>query len=228
MSTPGLTRAAGRTGAVLQRRDPYWPAQLAVLGALALNLTLPDKLTLGPAWLLPAVEGVLLAALVLSTPWGDPPRHSAARRRLALGLTGLVSAVNLASLILLSHYLLQGGKEGGHALILAGVVLWLTNVLIFSVWFWELDRGGPVTRALQPQATPDFLFVQMTESHVAPEGWRPGFLDYLYTAYTNATAFSPTDTMPLTGMAKALMTVQSLAALITVGLVVARAVNILS
>jgi hypothetical protein len=123
---------------------------------------------------------------------------------------------------------LKGGKAGGHPLILAGIVLWVTNVLLFGLWYWELDRGGPIARQLDPDALPDFLFPQMTEPRLAPEGWRPIFVDYLYTSFTNATAFSPTDTMPLTPIAKVLMTVQSAAALVTVALVLARAVNILS
>ena len=140
----------------------------------------------------------------------------------------LVSAANSLSLVLLCHYLLQGGRADGRSLIGAGMALWVTNVLLFAVWFWELDRGGPVARATAPASFPDFLFVQMTERTYAPAGWRPTLVDYLYTSFTNATAFSPTDTMPLTPMAKGLMGVQSLTALVTIGLVVARAVNILS
>ena len=154
--------------------------------------------------------------------------HSQWRRRLALALTALVSAVNIASLYLLAHYLLKGGRAGGHALVGAGIVLWVTNVLLFGLWYWELDRGGPVARQLEPDAMPDFLFPQMTQEGISPPGWRPIFIDYMYTSFTNATAFSPTDTMPLTPMAKVLMTVQSAAALLTVALVLARAVNILS
>ena len=113
-------------------------------------------------------------------------------------------------------------------LLFAGAVLWLTNVLIFGIWYWELDRGGPARRLAQSNASrpPDFLFPQMTQPGLAP-GWRPGFVDYLYTSYTNATAFSPTDTMPLSAMAKLLMAIQSLIALTTILLVVARAVNVL-
>jgi hypothetical protein len=215
-----------RTAARLGKSDAFWPAQLATLAAIVLYLALPEKLTIGPSWLLPALEGVLLVALVIATP--RPPTADAPRRRqLAIGLTGLVSGVNLFSLFLLAHYLVQGGKAGGHALILAGVVLWVTNVLVFGQWYWELDRGGPVARVLDVDARPDFLFPQMSDPALAA-GWMPGFVDYLYVSYTNATAFSPTDTMPLTPTAKLLMTCQSLAALVTVGLVVARAVNILA
>jgi hypothetical protein len=112
-------------------------------------------------------------------------------------------------------------------LIFAGVVLWVTNVLLFGLWYWELDGGGPLARMLKRRHHPDFLFVQMSSPEWAPKGWRPGLTDYLYLSLTNATAFSPTDTMPLTPSAKWLMGAQSLVALVTVGLVVARAVNIL-
>jgi hypothetical protein len=154
-------------------------------------------------------------------------RHSPLRRHLAMLLTGAVSAANSVSLALLCHYLLRGGQAGGRPLIGAGMVLWLNNVLLFGIWYWQLDCGGPIARARQPDQPPDFLFVQMTERRFAPPDWRPRLIDYLYTSFTNATAFSPTDTMPLTPVAKALMAVQSLTALVTIGLVVARAVNIL-
>jgi hypothetical protein len=100
-------------------------------------------------------------------------------------------------------------------------------VLLFGLWYWEVDRGGPVARARQESGVPDFLFPQMTDPRWAPPGWGPKLIDYLYVSLTNATAFSPTDTMPLTATAKWLMSAQSVASLVTVGLVVARAVNIL-
>ena len=135
----------------------------------------------------------------------------------------------LVSLGLLVHYLITGGHTGGHALIGSGVVLWVTNVLLFSVVYFDLDRGGPLNRFEQKTAWPDFQFPQMENPQFTPLGkeWRPTFLDYLYTSLTNATAFSPTDTMPITQLAKVLMGIQGTAAIVTVGLVVARAVNIL-
>jgi hypothetical protein len=224
----GVAGRAARELDTLRHGEPYWPAQLAVLAALVLNVSLPEKLTLGPSWLLPGVEGLLLVGLSITTPRRQR-REIRHRRAVALGLIALVSATNVASLYLLSHFLLKGGKAGGHALVLAGVVIWLTNVLIFSLWYWEIDRGGP-GRRLHPaeQLAPDFLFVQMTEPGVAPINWKPMFIDYLYLSFTNATALSPTDTMPLTPRAKSLMLVQALASLVTIGLVVSRAVNILA
>jgi hypothetical protein len=216
-----------RTG--LARHDAFWGPQLVVAGALLLDFSLPEKLTLGPNWLLPSVEGLLLLGLVIASPH-PRLRHSPARRRIAIGLIGIVSAVNIVSLVLLCHYLLHHGAKPheGRPLIYAGIVLWVTNVLLFGLWYWELDRGGPLERALTPDARPDFLFPQMTDPRFAPPEWTPGLVDYLYVSFTNATAFSPTDTMPLTQSAKWLMSAQALTALLTIGLIVARAVNILS
>jgi uncharacterized membrane protein len=211
----------------LARHDPFWAPQLIAAGAIVLDLSLPEKLTVGPTWLLPSLEGLALLALVVSSPH-PRMRHSPLRRQCAMVVIGIVSAANTVSLVLLCHYLLRGGRSSGRELIGSGIVLWVTNVLLFALWFWELDRGGPLARATQSATTPDFLFVQMTEPRHAPPDWEPGLTDYLYTSFTNATAFSPTDTMPLTHRAKWLMSAQALTALLTIGLVVARAVNILS
>jgi uncharacterized membrane protein len=222
-----VRRDAETFRAFANRSNPFWPAQVTVLVALALDLALPEQLTIGPRWLLPTVEAMLVVGLLIASP-RPRVKHSALRRQVAISLIGLVSAVNLYSLSQLVHYLLRTGTTNGHALILAGAVLWGTNVLLFGLWYWELDRGGPMRRILVRDAQPDFLFPQMTQHKIGPPGWLPSLLDYLYVSFTNATAFSPTDTMPLTVMAKALMAVQSLASLVTVGLVVARAVNILN
>ena len=110
---------------------------------------------------------------------------------------------------------------------MAGALIWLTNVLIFGLWYWEADRGGPGQRAAGLDGPPDLLFPQMSDDRIEPEDWRPGFIDYLYVSLTNATAFSPTDTMPLSPTAKGIMGLQSLVSLVTIGLVISRAVNIL-
>jgi hypothetical protein len=218
----------GRIVATLDEWSPYWAPQGLVAAAIVLDLFLPAKLTLGPSWLLPSVEGLLLIGLVVASPH-PKVRHSPLRRQVAIGLISLVSAVNLFSLGLLCHYLVSGQKQTGRSLIFSGVALWGTNVLLFALWYFELDRGGPVARALREERYADFLFPQMSAEGAAhsPPDWTPRLVDYMYTSFTNATAFSPTDTMPLTPSAKWLMAVQALAALVTVGLVVARAVNIL-
>lgn len=209
----------------LERGDPFWPAQTAVAVAIVLSLALPDTLTLGPHLLLPAVELVLLFVLVVVVP-RRATRHDRRRRVLALIVVGVVSAATIVSLARLVHYLVAGGRVGGERLIESGAVLWLTLVLLFAVFYWEFDGGGPVARMQHP-SFPDFLFPQMDAPEHAPPNWRPGFVDYLYLSLTNSVAFSPTDTMPLTGTAKVLMAIQSVTALMTLGLVVARAVNIL-
>jgi len=222
------TTGAKKVEEEIRRYDAFWPAQLATAAAIGLYFALPGKLTVGPNWLMPIVEGVLLVGLIVTTP-GQMIKKRSGHRNVALTLIALVGLVNFVALGALVHFLIVGGKTGGDALLLAGVEVWGTNILVFAVGFWELDRGGPLKRAdgRAQELQPDFMFPQMSDPECAPKGWKPRFVDYLYVAYTNATAFSPTDAMPLTAKAKGLMLVQSLAALVTVGLVAARAVNIL-
>jgi len=208
------------------RSEPLWPALATVLFAIALQLLLPDRLTVGPRWLLPALEGVLLIGLAFASPRRLEHAHRG-RRIMAVALTGLVSAANIASLALLSHQLLHHGSPNGRELIVSGALIWLTNVLIFGLWYWQTDRGGAGRRAAGQDGPPDFLFPQMNDDRIEPANWRPQFIDYLYVSLTNALALSPTDTMPLSPMAKSIMGIQSLVSLVTIGLIVARAVNIL-
>lgn len=209
------------------RSEPHWPAQATVLAAIALQLALPTRLAIGSKWILPGLEGVMLLALFVASPQRLEAPHSV-RRLLTLTTTAIVSLANGISLALLTHYLLHHGTPNPQQLIIAGSLIWLTNVMIFSLWYWELDRGGPGIRAAGLDGPPDFLFPNMTDE-VARRypGWRPLFADYVYLALTNATALSPTDTMPLTVTAKLIMGLQSLISLVTIGLVVSRAVNIL-
>jgi uncharacterized membrane protein len=208
------------------RPESIWPVQATVLAAIGLQLLLPERLTVGPTWLLPVLEGALLLAFAAATPRQLEHEHHL-RREFALSLTAVVSAANATSLVLLCDELLGHGITNGRRLISAGALIWLTNVLIFSLWYWQIDRGGPGRRAAAHDGPPDFLFPQMNDDRIQPSGWRPAFIDYLYTSLTNAIAFSPTDTMPLTAIVKSLMGLQSIVSLITIGLVVARAVNIL-
>ncbi len=222
-----LRPAAQRQVEAFGRRDPFWPAQVTVAAAIALSLDLPSKLTITQRWVIPAIEGVLLIGLVVSTPWVPLSRHPQ-RRRVSLALVGLVAASNLVNLSLLVHHLLHAGPRlQGYDLLLAGVEIWITNVLLCTVLFWELDRGGPMARRAETLKEPDFLFVQMTDPKLGGLEWRATYVDYLYTSFTNATALSPTDTMPLTPAAKLTMLVQSGASLLTLGMVFARAINIL-
>jgi uncharacterized membrane protein len=208
--------------------EPRWPALLAVLAAVALLLVLPDSLIqgLGNRALIPALEGVLLLVLLITNP-GRISTEESRLRIIGVALIALITVANVVSLIELLHALLYGSKTGGRPLVYASVPIWLTNVIVFGLWYWELDRGGPAARRMPEHRRPDFLFPQMSTPGSAP-GWVPDFLDYLYTSFTNATAFSPTDTMPLTAWAKLLMMLQSLASLVLVAVVVSRAVNILN
>jgi uncharacterized membrane protein len=200
--------------------------QVTILVAIGLQLALPKRLTVGPSWLIPALEGALLIGMFMATPRQLEHEHPR-RRAAAIGLTAFVSAANVVSLVELTHFLLHHTVSNGQELIVSGVLIWLTNFLIFALWYWEMDRGGPGKRAAGHDAAPDFLFPQMSDDRIEPLAWRPKFLDYLYVSLTNAAAFSPTDTMPLTPMAKSIMGVQSIVSLVTIGLVVSRAVNIL-
>ena len=205
----------------------YWPARAAVLVAMSLYLVLPDLLIPYPRWIVPSLEGSVLLALTFVVPHHTTVDHPA-RRILAIVLIALISAANTLSLGLLIHELLHGGAQEGRLLILSSIAIWLTNVIGFGLWYWELDRGGPFERHSSTHREPDFLFPQMTTAGAGRPTWAPSFIDYLYVSLTNATAFSPTDTMPLTTMAKSLMAVQSIASLLTVAVVAARAVNILT
>jgi uncharacterized membrane protein len=206
--------------------EAFWPVQATVLVAIGLQIGLSKRLTVGPSWLIPALEGVLLIGLSMATPRQLEHEHKT-RRRTAIALTAFVSVANIFSLVELTNLLLHHNVSKGAELIVSGMLIWLTNFLIFALWYWEIDRGGPGRRAAGHDGPPDFLFPQMSDDRIEPRYWRPQFFDYLYVSLTNATAFSPTDTMPLTPMAKGIMGVQSIVSLVTIGLVVSRAVNIL-
>jgi uncharacterized membrane protein len=203
------------------------PVAAAVALAIALQLVLPNGLVLGPAWLLPTLEGLLFVGLTAANP-KRINRTSATLRSASVSLIALISLANAWS----SAYLIKGlvnGTEGNNASVLLsrGSSVYITNIVVFALWYWEWDRGGPVDRARGVACFPDFLFPQMAQPDLAPPDWHPNFIDYFYVSFTNATAFSPTDTMPLSRWAKMLMLVQSAVALLTVAFVVARAVNVL-
>lgn len=218
--------------------ESRWPATLALGVAVLFYVILPETLIYVPfgvspavaRWIVPALEIVLIVPLQLTMPEGHT-KQSPLRRMTALALIGLVNLANIGSLIQLVNRLLHGTLHSGGALgpelLYSAILIWLTNVIIFALWYWELDRGGPGARCAPVRREPDFLFPQMINPKTAPKGWTPNFLDYLYVSFTNATAFSPTDTMPMTETAKALMLVQSSASVLIVVLVAARAVNIL-
>lgn len=186
------------------------PEAFAVVLAALLFATLPVQVLPGPRALQIVVAGVELALGALLV--------AGNRRRASLGLIGVVGLTNAAALGFLIDQLLYSGAVTGRTLLYAAFDVWLTNVIVFGLLYWELDGGSPDEK--------DFLFPQMGDERLG-RGWYPRFTDYLYTSFTNATAFSPTDTMPLTRRAKMLMLVQSLVSILTLLLVAARAVNIL-
>jgi len=209
-----------------------WPVAITTAVAIALQVAVPDKLVLvSPSWILPAVQGALLIVLVTANP-RRINRQSMAGRSLSLVLGALLTLANVWSVARLAIGITQGtgviGRNPGQLLI-TGAVIWLTNVVVFGLWYWEFDRGGPVARALNiGNRYPDFQFPQMVSPpEMVPPDWEPAFLDYVYLAFTNASAFSPTDVMPMSRWAKVAMTVQALISIVTVALVVSRAVNIL-
>jgi uncharacterized membrane protein len=209
--------------------EARWQVALCTAAAIALQIAVPERLVLlRPAWILLALEGLLLIALVMANPHRIN-RESRVLRSLSLTLAAVLSLANGWSVARLATNIVQGTQSGTpRALLITGAAIWLTNVIIFALWYWEFDRGGPVARALATKPYPDFLFAQMTSPpDLVPADWEPAFADYLYLAFTNAAAFSPTDVLPLSRWAKMAMTVQSVISIVTIVLVVARAVNIL-
>jgi hypothetical protein len=219
----------------------FWLARASVVVVAGLQLLMINKLAIGSRWLAPGLELALVIPLSAATAWTQDSARKAtadhhwvrvARQRrgiriAALILTALITLLNCVSLLHLVAALLSGAaKENGQSLLLDALNLWFTNVIAFTLWYWSIDRGGPASRGITRQEVDDFLFPQMTLG--SDKSWSPGFVDYLFLSFTNATAFSPTDTMPLTARAKLLMMAQSGISLMTIALVAARAVNILN
>ena len=206
-----------------------WPVTLTVIVAIILQLLLPPHLTEPlPRALLPALEGALLIGLSIANPVRIERRGKPVRVA-SIVLILLMTIANAASAVLLIHAILRGPPPVTAAgpLLASGASIWVTNVIAFALWYWEFDRGGPVNRSLGTSQHPDLLFTQMAAPELSPPDWEPRFVDYLYLSFTNATAFSPTDVMPLARWAKLTMLVQSAVSLAVGVLVVARAVNIL-
>ncbi len=222
----GTSRLHRQAGA-----EPRWPVSLSVIVAITLQLLVSDKLSLHPRFLLPALEVALLVGLNVANPLRIE-RASRPIRTASIVLILLISGANAASAALLIEAIVtsQVHVSANHApvaLLGTGAAIWATNVIVFALWYWEFDRGGPVRRLHGTSPYPDLLFPQMTVPRLTPPGWGPRFVDYLYLSFTNATAFSPTDVMPLARWAKLTMLVQSAVSLALGALVIARAVNIL-
>jgi uncharacterized membrane protein len=202
-------------------RQELWHAQAAILIAILLQLTVAEPLRFGPKYLVAALE----LLLVFGITYTGPRRHKESAEThftISVLLIGLVSVANAVELALLTRALINGAALPGKSLLSGAAAIFLTNIIMFGLWYWEL--GSPGLSGRHRDDHTHFLFPQRQDKN---SDWEPHFTDYLYVSLTNGTAFSPTDTMPLTHTAKALMSVQALVSLLTVVLVTARAVNIL-
>ena len=211
--------------------EPRLPVMIAVACAAALQAFVPHSLAFHPWWLLPGIE-VLLGVTIILFRQTTIDRQAAFLRVLSLSLVVAASLASSWSAVQLIDELIHNTdplSPLSHAgpLLRVGGGIWLTNVIVFALWYWDLDRGGPVARACGGRSHTDFLFAEMTAPEFAAKDWEPRFVDYLYLSFTNSTAFSPTDTLPLTRWAKMTMMFQSAVSLGTVALVIARAVNVL-
>ncbi|HTU81784.1 MAG TPA: hypothetical protein VMF61_06620 [Candidatus Acidoferrales bacterium] len=222
------------------KHEPRWHASVAVIAAMILYIALPEKLTVGPTWVAPALVLMVLVPLSILS----PKRHHGSRRVRFWGIViiAIVNFFNIASVALLVYSFFRPGKEAtplsAAQLLLHGAEIWFTNIIVFALWFWELDADGPDARAHAKSALAfhdaDFLFPQMqmgiaggSPTPCFDPDWKPQFFDYLYLAFTNSTAFSPADVMPLTVWAKFLMFVESLISLVTIAIVLARSVSLI-
>jgi len=240
MADPPQARTAHATHDARRgkRGEARLPPAIAVLVAIALYAALPEPLLVGPRFLIPGLELVLLVVLIATNPW-RLTRQTRWSRATSLVLAGLVVLSNLVTLVLLVVVLVGDQNTAGTSLLVAALQVWATNVIAFGLIYWELDRGGPVSRTQKARAElplADFRFTQDETQDTVVEvsagssvkaDWISTFVDYLYLSTTNSSAFSPTDTMPLTSRAKILMGVQATAALVTSLLVIARAVGVL-
>jgi hypothetical protein len=204
-------------------REPRWPAIVAMLAAAFLYLALPEPLSFGPSWSLLLIMLILVVPLMVSIHHG---RYDISKI-LTFTANGLITAAMIASLGILI-YGVPRHTESPQALLRSATALWFTNVLVFALWYWKLDAGGPLGREGSPgKLDSSFLFPQMLTQDPADANWSPHFMDYLFLAFNTSTAFSPTDTAALSRWAKLGMMTQSLISLTIVAFLAARAVNIL-
>jgi len=199
----------------------------AVLVAIILQSTAPENGRLVPWWIVPAIELLLLAVAMIRDP-GRIDRRGPGSQRATIALAAAMTIATVVGIAVLIVDILDTNLiVTANSILGRGAALWVTNVIAFSFWYWIFDRGGPGERAAGSGIAPSFAFPENATPELAPDGWQPRYHDYLYLSFTNATAFSPTDAMPLSRWAKMLMLVQSAISLSLAVMVVARAVNIL-
>jgi hypothetical protein len=217
-------RQHARTGG-----EHWWPVLVAIAFAAALHVALPSRYRIRPTWLLPAVLVAFVAALVIA----DPGRIDRQRPWLRAGMAMVIAALTIANLVAairLVHDIVTNDRtfaNNADGLLATGAVIWLTNIIAFALWYWDLDRGGAAARARQPNRAPAFVFPEMQHRELVAQPWTPRFVDYLSLAFWTATAFSPADVSAIRPWAKLLMMVEALASLALAALVVSRAINVL-
>ena len=211
------------------RFEPRWPAALAILTVLLLLAALPGRITVFPAWFPYVIAIVVLVPMIATRLTGAQPAWLRIERWTTVLFFLVVGAGNLAGLAYLIRAMVSRSAElSGLQLFTSSIAVWVTNVLVFSLLYWQMDRGGPEARLNNAGTKPDWLFPQEgAPAEDVPPGWRPGFVDYLFLGYSTATAFSTTDVMPLTSRAKMLMMLESMISLVTIVVVASRAINIL-
>jgi uncharacterized membrane protein len=209
------------------RAERRWPMALAVLVSIVLVAIAPESGRIVPWWVYPSIELGLLVALIVGDP-GRIDRRSVGMRRLTIALITVMTVGTFVALIVLSVDIIGGIEDvTATSLLGRGAALWVTNVIVFSLWFWALDRGGAAERAAGSGIPLSFAFPENAMPEFADDGWTPIYPDYLYLSFTNATAFSPTDTLPVRTWAKMTMMVESAVSLVTAILVIARAINVI-
>lgn len=212
----------------IRRIESRWLVSLTVVAVLVLLILLPRRVRVFPIWVGCVLVSALIVAMVALSLSSDkrPWLHiEGATTVVFILITGFALLDNLQ--FLLSQMVRGDARLSGFTLLTSSIAVWATNVLIFSLVYWRIDRGGPEARASQAATKPDWLFPQATASDLAPSGWGPSFIDYLFLAFCTATAFSPTDALPLTSRAKGLMMLESVVSLVTIVAVLARAINTL-
>ena len=200
----------------------WWPAALTLLVVGGAYAFMSDRLTLGPPWALLVLVLVVLAGVRVLR-WRQ---QHLAYRWLALSMLAVVTgAISISALFLVGSLLSNRAQAAG--LLLDAGLLWVSNILVFAVWYWEIDGGGPARRVMGPHCSTDFAFPQQQMGGDLAADWKPDLMDYLFLAFNTSTAFSPTDTLVLARRTKALMMVQSLISLVTIAVLAARAINTL-
>jgi hypothetical protein len=211
------------------RVEPRWPVAIAIFAVLFLLAALPERVRLFPVWFTNVIGTAVLVSIAVVRLTGAKHRWVRVERAAVLLFFVVKGAANLASLAYLIDLMVRGSEVGGLKLPASSTAVWVTNILVFSLLYWEIDRGGPEARMAHARSRPDWLFPQEgAPAEDVPPGWRPAFVDYLYLGYSTGTAFSTTDAMPLTSRAKLLMMLESTISLLTVVVVASRAINILA